>query len=110
MPMTNAVKDTEYINKLVEIKRYYRSDAKFKELVEAADAALEENDYTTAWRKKRETLEKFLTDYFQLDKKENSDINYIIEEANKDTNSYSYSINITRSPIAPKYAIGEDYL
>lgn len=108
MALTNVVKDTEYINKLIEMKRYYRSDAKFKELVEIADKELQESDYTATWRNKREELVKYLKDYFQLELKSGSSITLTSIESDKNNNSYSYTIEITKSPIKPKYAIGTD--
>jgi len=108
MALTNVVKDTEYINKLIEMKRYYRSEAKFKELVDIADKELQESDYTTTWRNKREELIKYLKDYFQLELKFGSSITLANTESNKNNNSYSYTIEIIKSPIKPKYAIGTD--
>lgn len=108
MALTNVEKDTEYINKLVEMKRYYRSEAKFNELVEAADKALQESDYATVWRQNREELETYLKKYFQLDKKTNSYITFSNTTDLTNNNSYTYTIEIGKSPIAPKYAIGTD--
>lgn len=89
MALTNPNKDAEYINKLVEIKRYYRSEEKFAELNEAADKALEESDYTENWRRNREELEKFLTEYFQLDQKSSSYIKLTkkVEEVPEEENT-----------------------
>jgi len=108
MALTNVAKDTEYINKLIEMKRYYRSDAKFKELVEIADKELAESDYTTTWRNKREKMIKDLKDYFQLDLKSGSSITLSNTTSDKNNNSYSYRIDIEKSPIKPKYAIGTE--
>ncbi len=108
MALTNIAKDTEYINKLVEMKRYYRSDNKIKELMEVADKYVQETDYAQTWRFKREDLIKFLREYFQLDEKSASYITMTnITDASNNA-SYSFTIEIGKSPIEPKYAIGTD--
>lgn len=105
MALTNAEKDREYIDKLVEMKRYYRSDTKFQELVDKADEALKESDYDNSWRIKRNQLFQFLKDYFQLEK----DGSYIKLTDTTETNNkniHSFNIEIYKSPIDGKYAIG----
>ena len=108
MALTNIAKDTEYINKLVEIKRYYRSEEKFLELVETANKVVEESDYTDLWRYKRENLINFLRDYFQLSEKEGSYIVMTNNTGPDNYDSYSVTIEIGKSPIKPKYTIGTD--
>ena len=108
MALTNVVKDTEYINKLVEMKRYYRSENKIKELMEIADQYVQETDYAQTWRYKREDLLKFLREYFQLDAKSASYITMTNITDDSNNASYSFTIEIGKSPIEPKYAIGTD--
>jgi len=104
---TNSAKDEEYINKLVEIKRYLRSDSKFQELIEKADLILSEADYSNSWKEKRDKLIKYISDYFQLDDKVTSTVKMIdITPVDNTNESFSFVIQIERSPIKPKYAIG----
>ena len=108
MALSNTVKDTEFINKLVEMKRYYRSDTKIKELLEAADKVVSENDYADLWKWKREDFFKYLKDYFQTDQKDGSyiKITNITDSTNND--SYSINIEIAKTPISPKYSVGSE--
>jgi hypothetical protein len=106
--LSNEKKDTEYINKLIEMKRYYRSDKKFLELVKAADEQLVEADYAHTWDLNRREMIKYLKELFQLDMKSASYIKFtnVTDETNND--SYSFQIEIGKSPIPPEYAIGTD--
>ena len=108
MALTNVAKDTEYINKLIEMKRYYRSNAKIKELMDIADQHVQEADYAQEWRYKREDLVKYLRDYFQLDEKSASYITMTNNTDSSNNDSYSYNIEIGKSPIKPEYAIGDE--
>lgn len=108
MALTNVAKDTEYINKLIEMKRYYRSEKKIKELLEKADEYVQETDYAQTWRFKREELITYLKEYFQLDEKSASYITMTNITDNSNNASYSFTIEIGKSPIEPKYAIGTD--
>lgn len=108
MALTNVVKDTEYINKLIEMKRYYRSEKKIKELLEKADEYVQETDYAQTWRFKREDLIKYLRDYFQLDEKSASYITMTNITDSSNNASYSVTIEIGKSPIEPKYSIGTE--
>ena len=108
MALTNIAKDTEYINKLIEMKRYYRSEKKIKELLDKADEYVQETDYAQTWRFKGEDLITYLKEYFQLDEKSASYITMTNITDKSNNASYSFTIEIGKSPIDPKYAIGTD--
>lgn len=102
--MNNSDKEKEYINQLVQMKRYIRSDTKFEKLVEEANKKLELSDYAYEWKLNREKLVNYLKDYFQLLKRGDSKIS--VKKVEGSNGSYTVDIKITNTPIKPKYCVG----
>ena len=101
----NSELEKKYINKLAEMKRYIRDEKVFNELVEKADKKLNQTDYTYEWTQKRKDFINYLVEYFELSSQEAGAIK--VKKLESDTVSkYTVQIEISGTPIKPKYTIG----
>lgn len=106
--LTNPVLDEKFINELVAMKRYYRNPNKINDLIAEADRRVDESDYSHIWDLNRRDMIKYLRQFFQLDEKSASYIKFTNITDDTNNASYSFQIEIGKSPIEPKYAIGTE--
>lgn len=101
----NSDLEKKYVNKLAEMKRYIRDEKTFNELVEKADKKLNQTDYSYEWMQKRRDFINYLVEYFELSSQEAGAIK--VKKLESDTASkYAVQIEISGTPIKPKYTIG----